>query len=420
MTLPSPMYGPIGLWTIPCDPPDTLRVMVKGEGDRRRILIVDDDPLIRDVVRAVLEDQSFELSEAVDGLEAVQVAVEHRPDIVLLDVMMPRMNGYDVCRHLRRDPNTAGTIVVMLSALDTVAAKDEGLSAGADSYLVKPFSPLELLATVSEIVTRRGGEMPKPQRRDRPQVGAIRATADRAGSPSEKRMREQLMAFAKDLSQMYRRERDHVQETETMLADLEDSDLATVRTLAFVVEAKDPHVRSHLDRSMRYATAVAAKVSRKLAEDRTIQYGFLLHDIGKVGIPERILSKPGPLSHAEWDVMRTHPVIGGQIVAPIKGLARAVPVIEAHHERWDGKGYPRGLAGEDIPLGARIFAIADTFDAMTSDRPYRQAQSFDYAVDEIELRAGSQFDPNVVEAFLAVAGEWREEKQDFAAHRATH
>ena len=383
--------------------------MAKADGGRPRVLIVDDDPLIRDVVRAILDEDTYELDEASNGLEALQIAVERVPDVILLDVMMPRMNGYETCRRLRRDPHTAETIVIMLTALDTIAAKEEGIASGADSYVTKPFSPLELLATVTEAIGSRAvvAEAASPSRRPA-RSGVIRTATEASESPGERRLSDQLLAFARDLSHVYRQERAHAAEFEGILADLEDSDLATVRTLAFVVEAKDPHVRSHLDRSMHYATAVARQISVELADDRILRYGFLLHDIGKVGIPERILGKPGPLTTEEWDVMRTHPVIGGQIVTPIKILARAVPIIEAHHERWDGDGYPRGLAREDIPVGARIFAVADAFDAMTSDRPYRRALPFDEAVDEISHRGGTQFDPEVVKAFLKVVGEWRD------------
>jgi HD-GYP domain-containing protein (c-di-GMP phosphodiesterase class II) len=216
----------------------------------------------------------------------------------------------------------------------------------------------------------------------------------------EGRLRAQLLAFAHDLNEVYRRERARTAELEAALAELEESYLATVRTLAFVVEAKDTHTRSHLDRAHDYAVALAQRVAPELAADQTLRYGFFLHDIGKIGIPERILSKPGPLTDEEWAIMRTHPLLGAQILSPVKFLHRALPVVEAHHERWDGTGYPRGLRGEDIPLGARIFALVDAFDAMTSDRPYRRALTFEQAVEQIARAASSQFDPEVVRCFI--------------------
>jgi HD-GYP domain-containing protein (c-di-GMP phosphodiesterase class II) len=146
-------------------------------------------------------------------------------------------------------------------------------------------------------------------------------------------------------------------------------------------------------------------VQPELADDRVFRYGFLLHDIGKVGIPDHILRKPSPLTREEWEVMQTHPILGGQMLGPIRFLQRAIPIVECHHERWDGKGYPRGLKGEAIPLAARIFSVVDTFDAMTSDRPYRRALSVDEAVSEILAAGGTQLDPAIAEAFAELCRE---------------
>ena len=235
----------------------------------------------------------------------------------------------------------------------------------------------------------------------------------------EARLRAQLLAFAHDLNEIYRRERARTAELEAALSELEESYLATVKTLAFVVEAKDTHTRSHLDRAHDYAVALAARVAPDLAADQTLRYGFFLHDIGKIGIPERILSKPGPLTDDEWAIMRTHPLLGAQILSPVKFLHPALPVVEAHHERWDGSGYPRGLRHEEIPLGARIFALVDAFDAMTSDRPYRRALSFEQALDQIARSGGTQFDPEVVRAFVELCDD-TEKGRIFAAQGSRH
>lgn len=224
-------------------------------------------------------------------------------------------------------------------------------------------------------------------------------------STEEWRLREQMLALAKDLNTLYRREQAKTAELERTVDELEETYGATVRMLAFVIEAKDAHVHSHLERSLRYALVLARRIAPEIAADRAMEHGFLLHDIGKVGIPERILGKPGPLTAEEWEVMRTHPMIGGRIVAPVRALRRAALVIEAHHERFDGAGYPRGSRGEEIPLAARIFSVADAFDAMTSDRPYRKAMSLEQALDEIAARAGAQFDPEVARAFLDIDWE---------------
>jgi HD-GYP domain-containing protein (c-di-GMP phosphodiesterase class II) len=158
----------------------------------------------------------------------------------------------------------------------------------------------------------------------------------------------------------------------------------------------------HLDRTHQYGLALARTIDPDLGNEANLGYGFLLHDIGKIGISERILNKQGPLTPSEWSVMKTHPLIGAQIVSQIRFLGDAVDVIRCHHERYDGSGYPRGLHGEEIPLSARIFAAVDAFDAMTSDRPYRQAMPVDQAVEQIMLGSGSHFDPEVVEAFLVM------------------
>jgi HD-GYP domain-containing protein (c-di-GMP phosphodiesterase class II) len=214
---------------------------------------------------------------------------------------------------------------------------------------------------------------------------------------------QQLLVFARELNLLYQSERARAAELEETLRRLEESYLDMAKTLAFVVEAKDPTTRAHLDRTHDYATALAQVVDADLASDHCLRYGFLLHDVGKVGVPEAILNKPGPLDEEEWLVMRMHPDMGVQMVSGIKSLGPAVEVIRSHHERWDGRGYPSGLAGEQIPLSARIFSVCDAFDAMTSDRPYRRALRFEHAVERIVAGMGTQFDPAMAEAFVSIA-----------------
>jgi len=209
----------------------------------------------------------------------------------------------------------------------------------------------------------------------------------------------QLHVFARDAVSAYRREKVRARELEDALTTLETAYLETIRSLAFVVEAKDAYTGQHLERCRVYGVALMEALGIA-ADYPDAQYGFLLHDTGKVGVPERILGKPGPLTASEWRVMRTHPLIGYQIVASIPFLRNAAEIVRSHHEMVDGTGYPEGLRREEIPLPARVFSVVDAFDAMTTDRPYRAALSIDHAAGELDRMAGTQFDSEVVRAFL--------------------
>lgn len=227
------------------------------------------------------------------------------------------------------------------------------------------------------------------------------ATPDPGGLPQLDRegMEEQLLVFARDAVAAYRNEKLRARELEDALGTLQTAYLETIRSLAFVVEAKDAYTGQHLERCRVYGMAVMRAMGID-ADYPDAQYGFLLHDSGKVGIPERILNKPGPLTAAEWRVMRTHPLIGFQMVAGIPFLQNAGEIVRSHHEMFDGSGYPAGLKREEIPLPARVFSAVDAFDAMTTDRPYRAALEIGRAMDELTKMAGTQFDPDVVEAFV--------------------
>jgi ribonuclease P protein subunit RPR2 len=219
------------------------------------------------------------------------------------------------------------------------------------------------------------------------------------GNSQAQALEAQLHVFARDAVTAYRRERARAAELEQALATLETAFLETIRSMAFVVEAKDAYTGQHLERCRVYGLAVMERLG--IASDYPdAQYGFLLHDSGKVGVPDSILDKPGPLTSAQWRVMRTHPLIGYQMVAGIPFLANAAEIVRSHHEMWDGSGYPEGLAREVIPLPARVFSVVDAYDAMTTNRPYRAALPVEHAADEIARMAGSQFDPDVARAFV--------------------
>ena len=216
------------------------------------------------------------------------------------------------------------------------------------------------------------------------------------------RIQGQLEAYAVDVREVFAAEKKRSVELVRALDELRRTYLATVRGLAVAVEAKDENTAGHLVRVTRYGLIMLEMLAPEFRDDPAFEYGFLLHDIGKLGIPDAILSKNGPLSHEEWKLMRRHPEIGVRILEDIPFLAGAREIVRFHHERWDGLGYPAGLGGEEIPLGARLFAVADAFDAMTTDRPYRNAMSIAAAIAELHINSGTQFWPDAVEALLSV------------------
>ena len=220
------------------------------------------------------------------------------------------------------------------------------------------------------------------------------------------RLEEQAKQFAKDAVTAWKRERQRASELEDALSDLQTAYLETIRTLAFMVEAKDATTGQHLERCRVYGIALMEAL--EIAEEYPdAPYGFLLHDAGKIGVPEAVLNKPGPLTAAEWRVMRMHPVIGHQMVDRIPFLANAAEIVRSHHEMWDGSGYPEGLRAAAIPRPASVFTVVDAFDAMTTDRPYRAALSVERAIGELVDLAGRQFDPEAVTAFVPLAEKLR-------------
>ncbi|HVF53374.1 MAG TPA: HD domain-containing phosphohydrolase [Actinomycetota bacterium] len=212
----------------------------------------------------------------------------------------------------------------------------------------------------------------------------------------------QLEAYAEDFRLTFDGEKEKTAQLAGALAQLESTYLSTVRSLAIAVEAKDEYTGGHISRVTHYGMAILGRIDPGLARDKDFKFGFLLHDVGKLAVPDAILTKKGPLTDEEWEIMRAHPHVGRRILGEIPFLGGAQDIVLSHHERWDGYGYPNGLAGEQIPLGARIFAVADSFDAMTTDRPYRSRLSYEAARAQLRANAGSQFWPEAVEAFLSV------------------
>ena len=337
-----------------------------------RLLLVDDDAGLRALLRTTFEVVDIEVDEAADARTADERIAARRPDVIVLDVLMPGESGLAFCRRLKDDPATADIPIVLLTGSDggTMVAAD---AAGADAFVKKPFSPLELLAVVERL------------------AGGLYGVPFRAGKKRDPE--EQLLLYARDLRHLLELERG-----QRVL--LENAYLETVAALASALESKDIGTRAHSQRVQQYAVELARTSAPELVDDPATEYGFLLHDVGKIGIPDKVLQKPGPLTAEERRLMQTHTVLGEQVLAGVAFLrGEGLRVVRSHHERWDGGGYPDGLAGDEIPLSARIFAVADTLDAMTSDRPYRRARSWETARDEIVALRGKQFDPDVVDAF---------------------
>jgi putative two-component system response regulator len=349
---------------------------------RRRILVVDDDPSLRLLLRETLAADEFEIEEVASAEEAREVARFRRPAVVLLDVQLPGLDGLSFCRQLTARPDPP--VVILLTGTPTPAAEAE--KAGARAILHKPFSPLDLLALIDDL-----DEMP----------------TERLVSKSEGDA-EQLLIYARDLSRIV-----EVERGQRRL--LQHAYRQTVAALADALEAKDPGTGLHAQRVQHYAIALAEMVDPRLLDDVSLEYGFLLHDVGKMGIADKILNKPGPLTDAERNLIELHPAIGVEILSGIALFeGEGLDVVRSHHERWDGGGYPAGLSGDRIPLGARVFALADALDAMTSDRPYRKALSWEQATDEILSQDGSQFDPKVVRAFCARERQFHRIYEEFS------
>jgi response regulator RpfG family c-di-GMP phosphodiesterase len=341
-------------------------------GDPIRLLVVDDDANLRTLLRTSFEVADIAVEEAENATAAAKKIADRHPDVIVLDVGMPGVDGITFCRGLKSDHRTRDIPVVLLTG--NADAELLGWQAGAGAFLRKPFSPLTLLTVVERLAARVS---PRAQ----PAV---------ASPPAD----QQLLMYAQDFRHLLELERGQRQL-------LQDAYRETVVALAHALESKDGATGAHSERVRRYATELATAVDPYLLEEPSLEYGFILHDVGKMAVPDAILGKRDPLTDAERRLLEKHPTFGEQMVGNAALLrGHGVDVVRSHHERWDGRGYPEGRSGTDIPLSARIFAVADALDAITSDRPYRPARGWSAAVDEIVHEAGTQFDPDVVSMFV--------------------
>jgi response regulator RpfG family c-di-GMP phosphodiesterase len=356
-----------------------------------KILLVDDDPALRTLLKTTFEMADVEVAEAESADAARQKIRASRPDVIVMDILMPGTTGFELCAELKETEATRDIPVILLTGSDGYS-NGAAKRAGADAFLRKPFSPLELLGVAERLA---GGLYGIP----------FRATKKRASGPQE-----ELLLYARDLR--------HLLEVERGQRELlQNAYLQTVSALASALESKDTGTRAHSHRVQSYATALAGALGgANVMRDRSTPYGFLLHDVGKIGIPDGILQKPGPLSLSERRRMQTHTVLGEAMLAGVVFLkGEGLKIVRSHHERWDGRGYPDELSGSEIPVGARIFAVADALDAMTSHRPYRRALSWNAARTEILAQRKRQFDPDVVDAFVQVEPELRTIRRELAA-----
>jgi putative two-component system response regulator len=315
---------------------------VKREERPGRILVVDDAEPNRELMAAYLEQAGHEVLMAESGTEALLTLQRGAVDLVLLDIMMPEMDGYEVCRRMRHNFATRLMPVVLVTSLDDRSDRILGMDAGADDFLTKPVDQTELLARVRSLLR-------------------------------VKRLTDQL-----------------------------DSSEAVIFALARAVEAKDAYTEQHTSRVADYARAIATAAGLSAEEQASIYRCGVVHDIGKIAVSDLILLKPGKLTPDEFEAVKRHSIIGEEICRPLRAAAHLMPAIRHHHEHWNGAGYPDGLKATAIPLSARIVAIADAFDAMTSDRPYRQAMPLDKARAILTEGRAAQWDGELVDRFLAL------------------
>ena len=345
-----------------------------------RILVVDDEETIREIVSSMLSGAHFQSRQAASGAEALSILESGEEfDLVLSDLMMAEMDGIALLeRSKERFPDVP---VVMVTAVHDISIALQAIRNGAYDYLPKPFEREQLLATVRRALEHR-------------------------------RLKRENDAYRTNLETLVAA---RTQQWKDALGDLERSYDITLAALCDALNAKDAETLLHTNRVTAYTIAIARKLGLQHEKLRVIARGALLHDIGKIAIPDGILKKPGKLTAEEMAIMREHAYSGYKMLNKIPFLAEAAEIVYSHQEWYDGSGYPRQLKANEIPLGARIFSIADTLDAMTSDRPYRPAQSFDAARQEIRRFSGTQFDPEIVEVFCEIPiNFWEDLRKDIS------
>lgn len=344
-----------------------------------RVLVVDDEAHVRAMISATLERQGYFVQMAASGREALDAMEQGSFDLVLTDIVMQDINGIALLERMHtKQPSLP---VVMVTAIHDISVAIDSMRRGAYDYLLKPFEREHLLSTVQRALNHR-------------------------------LVMEESHNYQQSLEQVVRARTEMLRQA---MEDLEHSYDVTLEALGDALDLKDSETEGHSKRVTAYTIALSRAMSITPAEIKVIARGAFLHDIGKMAIPDEILRKPGALNAEEQTIMREHCARGYHILRKIPFLAGAAAIVFSHQEHFDGSGYPNGLRGSEIPIGARVFAVADTLDAITSDRPYRRARSFDAAREEILRCSGSQFDPSVVEIFLKIPNElWQELRSEIS------
>ncbi len=340
---------------------------------RTNLLIVDDEKMIRDLLQSTLEREGYVCFQASDADSGFSVINDQQIDLALLDIMMPGRSGVDLLQQIKTiSPDTVVIMVTALSDMDTALAC---VHMGSDDYILKPFNIDRIILTIKNSLEKR------------------RLTLENRDY--------QINLEKKVLAQ--------TEQIRNAMAEINQAYEHTLTALVRALDAREREIGSHSERVMAY-TMLLAKTAGVTEPDLSIMAkGALLHDIGKIGVSDNILLKPGKLDAGEWIEMKKHPTVGFDILSDIKYLKGAAEFVLAHHERYDGTGYPRGLKGNDIPICSRIFALVDTLDAMTSDRPYRKALTFEEVTHEVIKCSGTQFDPKMVKIFLEIPRIYWEE-----------
>jgi len=360
-----------------------------------KVLIVDDDPDARELFSEILAEEGYLVETAVDGMEALDKLESFKPDLILTDYQMPRMDGITLCKIVKNNPETIDLGVILITGFNDFEVRVQGLSAGADDFLSKPVMLPELKARIKSLAKAKLYH------------DFLRDYQKRLEEEVEKKAADLIKANLA-LNLAYR--------------ELEDLSLEIVYRLARAAEYRDEHTGNHIQRISLYCVAIGERLGLTERQLDLLRYGSILHDIGKLGIPDEILLKPGSLTPEEWEIMKKHTIIGAEILkgTRIAYLKAGEKIALYHHERWDGKGYPFGLKGENIPLIARIVSVADVFDALTSKRPYRDAMDTETAFEFIASGKGTQFDPLVVDAFLGIKNQILEIKELYKDEGESH